>query len=66
MLGQEALCPFCNVRFRLRREDSLEYREELERREEEMGTKWMRAAIIAAIVVIGAIILLIGVTISRG
>ena len=66
MLGQEALCPFCNVRFRLRREDSAEYRQELERREEEMGVKWMRAAIVAAVVVLGAVIFLIGMMISRG
>ncbi|MHC4402130.1 MAG: hypothetical protein ACYTG0_20860 [Planctomycetota bacterium] len=28
MLGREALCPVCQAQFRLRLEDSLEYREE--------------------------------------
>src|SRR5664280_2174339 len=36
MLGQDALCPFCQVRFHLRWEDSIEYREERERREDEI------------------------------
>lgn len=65
MLGQEALCPFCRVQFRLRLEDSVEYREEQERREREAGQKWLKAAIAAAVVVVGAVILMIVMTISR-
>lgn len=65
MLGKEALCPFCRVQFRLKLEDSVEYREELERREREAGQKWLKTAIAAAVVVVGAVILLIAMTISR-
>jgi len=65
MLGQEALCPFCRVQFRLRLEDSIEYRAALQQREREMGMKWMKAAIAAAVVVVGAVILLIGMALSH-
>lgn len=65
MLGHEALCPFCGVQFRLRLEDSVEYRAERQRREHEMGVKWMKVAIAAAVVVVGTVILLTGMVISR-
>ena len=62
MLGQEALCPFCQVQFRLRLEDSVEYREEKakeqERREIRAGQLWLRWAIAAAVVVVFGLILL--------
>jgi len=69
MLGQDVLCPFCQAQFRLRLEDSVEHRREQderrEQREREIGQKWVSAAIIAAIVVLGTLFLLIGVMLSR-
>ena len=63
MLGQEALCPFCQVRFRLRLEDSVEYREEKakerKRREIRASQLWLRWAIAAAVVVVLGLILLV-------
>jgi hypothetical protein len=63
MLDQEALCPFCQVQFRLRLEDSVEYREEKAkeraRREMRAGQLWLRWAIVAAVVVVLGLILLI-------
>lgn len=63
MLGQEALCPFCRVQFRLRLEDSIEYRaekaEDQQRRERRTGQLWLRFAIGAAVVVVLGIILLV-------
>ncbi|HUT90514.1 MAG TPA: hypothetical protein VMY37_13515 [Thermoguttaceae bacterium] len=62
MLGQEALCPFCRVQFRLRLEDSVEYREEKareqKRREIRAGQLWLRWAIAAAVVVVFGLIVL--------
>ena len=62
MLDQDALCPFCQVQFRLRLEDSIEYREEKakeqERRELRAGQMWLRWAIAAAVVVVLGLILL--------
>ena len=63
MLGQAALCPFCQVRFRLRLEDSVEYREEKakerKRREIRASQLWLRWAIAAAVVVVLGLILLV-------
>jgi hypothetical protein len=63
MLDQEALCPFCQVQFRLRLEDSLEYREEKAKAEElreiRVGQLWLRWAIAAAAVVVLGLVLLI-------
>jgi len=64
MLGQEALCPFCQAQFRLRLEDSVEYREEKakERALQEIraGQLWLRWAITAAVVVgFGLIVLML-------
>jgi len=63
MLGQEALCPFCQVQFRLRLEDSVEYHEEKAkeqaRREVRAGQLWLRWAIAAAVVVVLGLIVLI-------
>jgi len=68
MLDQEALCPFCQAQFRLRLEDSVEYREEqaLERarREARAGQLWLRWAIAAAVVVVLGLILLIVFSVS--
>ena len=63
MLDQEALCPFCQVQFRLRLQDSVEYREEKAkeraRREMRAGQLWLRWAIAAAVVVVLGLVLLI-------
>ena len=69
MLGEEALCPFCQAQFRLRLEDSIEYREqkakERARREARAGQLWMRWAIAAAVVVVFGLILLIALSVSQ-
>ena len=53
ILGQVALCPYCNAQFELRYEDSVEYREEREaaakKREEELNALWVKWTIRAAI-----------------
>jgi hypothetical protein len=53
ILGQQALCPYCNVQFELRMEDSNEFRQEQEvlrrQREEEMNERWVRYSIRLAI-----------------
>jgi len=64
MLGQEALCPYCNKQFRLRLEKSLEYlreQDEEQRREDlKLGRRWFKIAIVlTAIVVSGLAVLLI-------
>ena len=56
MLDQEVLCPQCNAQFRLRRKDSVEYkqRKELEEkiRLEKLGSLWLTWAIVAVVVVV--------------
>lgn len=64
MLGQEAICPFCQVQFRLRWEDSLECRRERELEQQRhlarQGRLWMQWSIAAAVaVVIGLIIMIV-------
>jgi hypothetical protein len=63
MIGQEVLCPFCQTQFRLRREDSVEYREEqaLARRlrEERFNKAVLKWSIVAAAVVVLAIVTMI-------
>src|SRR5256885_376278 len=55
MVGTDAMCPHCQVAFRLRYEDSTEYREkkqkERERREAAFGKKALQFAIIAAVLI---------------
>ncbi|MDY0166792.1 MAG: hypothetical protein RBS80_09630 [Thermoguttaceae bacterium] len=62
MVGQDALCPFCNLQFRLRYDDSLEHRrekeEEEERRQQRAAKAWLNWSIAAAVVVILGVILL--------
>ena len=45
MLGQDAMCPYCQTQFRLRIEDSVEYRKEQEearmRRDMQIGKSWI-------------------------
>ncbi|HEX4148736.1 MAG TPA: hypothetical protein VHY20_07105 [Pirellulales bacterium] len=56
MIGQQALCPYCNTQFELRVEDSVEYQEEQAaaklRREEEINKLWFKWSIRAAIFVV--------------
>jgi len=69
MLGEDAICPFCQVQFRLRYENSIEYRKqrqaERERRELERGRAWMQWSFAIAAVVVIAVMLLIAASVSR-
>jgi hypothetical protein len=60
MVGSDAMCPHCEVPFRLRYEDSTEYREkrrqERERREAAFGRKMLNFAIITAVLVMASLI----------
>ena len=62
MLGEDAMCPYCQTIFRLRFEDSVEYRrqveEEQQRREQKLAQTWMYWAIAIAVVVILGVITL--------
>ncbi len=62
MIGQEALCPFCNAQFRLRYDASLEHRREREleeeRRQARTARAWLHWSIAAAAVVLFGVILL--------
>ena len=58
MIGQEVLCPHCGVQFRLRNEDSLEYRvlrEQIEKRQAEL---WFKGSIAAAVIVFLALLIM--------
>ena len=64
MLGQEALCPYCNKQFRLRLEKSLEYTrdqaEEQRREDLKLGRRWLKIAIVlTTLVVVGLVVLLV-------
>lgn len=69
MLGQDALCPYCQVQFRLRFEDSVEYRREKaaeeERRMAKASRAWMQWSIAAAAVVLVGLIIMIAVAASH-
>lgn len=68
MVGQDALCPFCNLQFRLRYDDSLEHRREKEeeeaRRQQRAAKAWLNWSIAAAVVVLLGVILLFVVRLS--
>lgn len=64
MLGQDAMCPYCQAVFHLRLEDTVEYRkqkeEERERAEYRRGLLWMRWSIaIGVVVILGVIVLVV-------
>lgn len=63
MLGREAMCPYCQVQFTLRYEDSVEYRkeqaEELERLERRRAKLWLHWSIAIAVVVVGGVVALV-------
>jgi hypothetical protein len=69
MLNQDVLCPHCNVQFRLREKDSVEYKrrrqQEVERRERKAGKMWLNYAIVAAVLVVIGIIGLIVMSASN-
>ncbi len=68
LLGQDAMCPYCQAQFRLRFEDSQECRRERDerqhRRQQKLGRAWMHWAIAIAVVVVLGVIGLIVVTFS--
>ncbi len=51
MIGQEVLCPHCGVQYRLRHENSVEYRREREIIEQRAARLWFNWAIAAAVLV---------------
>ncbi len=69
MVGQDAMCPFCQTVFHLRYEDSVEYRqhkaEEEERRVQRAGQTWMLWACGIAVGVVGALIVLAALAMSK-
>ena len=69
MVGQDALCPFCNLQFHLRYDDSLEYKrekeEEAERRQRRAERAWFNWSIAAAVVVLLGVTLLFIISASR-
>lgn len=70
MLNQDALCPHCNVQFRLREVDSEEYQRkkkvEEETRERRMGNAWLNWTIALGIVVVLFFLALWALTVLRG
>jgi hypothetical protein len=63
MLDQDVLCPHCNAQFRLRRKNSVEYKQKKELEErvrlEKVGSLWLTWAIVAVVVVVLGLIGLI-------
>jgi hypothetical protein len=62
MLGSPAQCPLCGKQFRLRWENSLEYRQrrarQLESQDAKSGQVWLAWAILAAVGILGGLVLL--------
>jgi uncharacterized Zn finger protein (UPF0148 family) len=69
MLGQDVLCPFCGEQFHLRYQDSVESkrerREARERKDRKVAQTWFNRAIIAAIFVIGSLIVMMAISMSN-
>jgi hypothetical protein len=59
MLNQRAMCPHCQVEFRLRREKSVEYQHEQEVLDRKRAEFWFKLAIIAAGVVVAVLLIMI-------
>ncbi len=70
MLNQDALCPHCNVQFRLREVDSEEYQRkkkvEEETRERRMGNAWLNWTIALGIMVVLFFLTLWALTVLGG
>lgn len=69
MLGQDVLCPHCDVQFQLREKDSVEAkrkrRHEREARDRKVGNLWLNwAIVIAVVVVLGLLVLIFSSTMS--
>jgi rubredoxin len=66
MLDQDVLCPQCNTRFRLRRKDSVEHKQQVEREEsrrlEKAGNLWLNLAITAVVLIVLALLGLIALS----
>ena len=60
MIGQQVVCPSCNEFFVLAITDSLEYKQEMQRRQDEKDARqaeqWLRWAIMAAVFVVASFI----------
>ena len=69
MIGEEALCSHCGAQFRVRFEDSREFRRERERQRErkelQLGRTWMHWAIAVAVAVILGLTILLAATVSQ-
>jgi DNA-directed RNA polymerase subunit RPC12/RpoP len=69
MIGEEVICPYCDTQFRVRFEDSIEYRrekeEQRERRELQVGRTWMFWAIAVAVAVVLGLTILLAATVSQ-
>lgn len=65
MLGQDALCPICNVQFKLKYELSREFETRQKQREYRLGKKWLNWAIAAAILVGLGLLTLVAVSIAN-
>jgi len=69
MIGEDAMCPFCQAEFRLRYEDSLEYKqaraEQIERREARLGETWLRWSIAIATAVLVALAFLVAYAMTK-
>jgi len=60
MIGQQVVCPSCNEFFVLAITDSLEYKQEMQRRQDEKDARqaeqWLRWSIMAAVFVVASFI----------
>lgn len=65
MLGQDALCPICNVQFKLKYELSREYETRQKQREYRLGKKWLNWAIAAAILVGLGLLTLVAISVAN-
>ena len=57
-IGIEALCPFCGVQFRLKKENSVEYLQRQAIIDAGRAKFWFKWSIVAAVVVLGLLVLL--------
>jgi len=67
MIGQQVVCPSCNEFFVLAITDSLEYKKEMQRRQDEkearQAEQWLRWAIMAAVFVVASFIAMFAIKI---
>ena len=63
MLDQDVACPRCQAQFRLRRQDSVEYkkkkRDDRDRRERRKVAAWITAGVVVVLLVLGALFYMI-------